>query len=254
MAAPNTGLATEPSDLGYDPGWTLRPMVPEEAAVLRRHLANPPRPARAGSFSTAFASIAVAVVIGAAAYEGLVANALLRLAFAVIGLAIASAVILLTRVLRLDREAAQPFLDQREAIARALSEGEVEVASFEATGAVRLEDPSEPDCPGFLLQIAEEQILFVQESPFRWTFLRQITGQRRFPCTDFDLVRTPDLGLTLAIHPQGPPLPSARTRAIVSEAEYRPRDGEILSGRLESLDRHLRQWKNEQAESERSDE
>ncbi|GEM_PF-6984427 len=247
MRTPDSGLATEPSDLDYAPDWAPRAMAPEEHAALSAYLDAPSRRSGSASPMTAWASVVVLVVLGGFAYLGLQSIGFTRLGVQVGLLSLFIAGILVFRALRLHDDADRSGRAQREALRTELAEGQVEVALFDVFAAVRAEDPRHPDEPGYFLQIAEEHLLFLETNPLIAGPLRDLVARRRFPSTEVLVARTPRLNAIVGLRVQGEPLPVLRTRAVLAEAEYWPEGGEILSGRLETLDRHLREWGKDRA-------
>jgi hypothetical protein len=88
----------------------------------------------------------------------------------------------------------QRFRLFHQGYARELSVGQVAVWHCTATAAARVESRAEGALPGFLLQVDEQQMLFLDSF-----HLTELAGDVLFPCQRFDVVLLPNTDLVVRV-------------------------------------------------------
>ncbi len=114
-----------------------------------------------------------------------------------------------------------------------LSEGEVEIATFEVRDAIRIEE-FEDEGSQYYLQLADGGVLFLGGQ-----YLYDPEAEGRFPSTRVRTTRTCHSRTLLDIECLGTPLAVSTTRGHFDEAAHRsgavPEDGQLLQIEFESL-------------------
>ena len=124
-----------------------------------------------------------------------------------------------------------------------LADGRVEVVAVQASAAARCEAMEGPgDEPkAFFMQIGAAEVLFLQGD-----YLEQALRAKKFPNSEFEVIRGAKSGMGLAIRCLGKPLALAKHdySDITDEEFYYPSDGEVLSATLETLPESLRRLRS----------
>lgn len=132
--------------------------------------------------------------------------------------------------------------DRDERLKADLTDGRVEVLRVEATQAARCPsmEYSGKAPKAFFLQVGKSEAMFLQGS-----YLSGALRSKKFPNSDFEIIRGTQSGEALGIRCLGSPLPLEKHdyAGITDEEFYFPRDGEIVSARLETLPESLRKLK-----------
>jgi hypothetical protein len=105
-------------------------------------------------------------------------------------------------------------------------------------------DPFDEEGTGFFLDVGDGQLLFLQGQ-----YLDDLDEEGRFPTRELFMVRAPHSGDILRLEHLGEVFEPSRSRGYLGEEreEYAPQDGEILPGRLETLDADLHRLAQERS-------
>jgi hypothetical protein len=123
-------------------------------------------------------------------------------------------------------------LAARQAIARDLADDQVEVLRCTVLDAVEV-DGLEDTGPGYFLDLGDSTLLYLQGQ-----YLDEFVEQDRFPNREIRIVRTPHAELSLSFECSGEGFEPSRVLELSAQAHL-PEDGEILSGRLDTLEEDL---------------
>jgi hypothetical protein len=142
--------------------------------------------------------------------------------------------------------------DRREGTQRHLldlAESTVQEIHCTVLDAVQVE-PFEDEGAGFFLDVGDGKLLYVRRgSDEVYEELNELDedeldppeGERRFPCRELRITRTPHGSLILRMEHLGEPFEPSRVReSLDGQVEYVPEDGEILTGSLVTLEADLR--------------
>jgi len=114
-----------------------------------------------------------------------------------------------------------------------LTGGVAEVTRFRATSAIRVKD-SEDEDSGYFLHLEDGRTLFL-----RGRYLYDLEEAKKFPCSEFDLVRGLKSGAILDLVCSGSYLPSQKTTIPFAQLQLKeiPTDGDIVAIPWEKIDR-----------------
>jgi hypothetical protein len=114
-----------------------------------------------------------------------------------------------------------------------LAGGVAEVTRFHATEAIRVQE-FEDEGGGYFLHLEDERTLFL-----RGRYLCDLEEAKKFPCSEFEVVRGLKSGAILDLVCCGSYFPSQKTIAPFRQPELReaPSDGDIVAVPWEKIDR-----------------
>lgn len=113
-----------------------------------------------------------------------------------------------------------------------LAGGVAEVTRFHATKAIRVE--SEDEGGGYFLHLKDGHTLFL-----RGQYLFDLEANKKFPCSEFEVVRGPKSGAILNLVCCGSYFPSQKIIASFRQPDLKavPTDGDIVAVPWEKIDR-----------------
>jgi len=125
----------------------------------------------------------------------------------------------------------------REALRRDLESGKTQVIHATVESGIRLSNP-DGSLAGFFVDIGNGLVMFIESREWE-PRTGESTFERLFPCSRFTLVRAPHSGVDLEFRCEGPPfevLREVETPSLDALDDFIG-DGEIMPGRLESLEK-----------------
>ena len=114
-----------------------------------------------------------------------------------------------------------------------LAGGVAEVTRFHATKAIRVEE-LEDEGSGYFLHLGDDRTLFL-----RGQHLFDLEENKRFPCSEFEVIRGPKSGAILSLVCCGSYFPSQKIIAPFRQPDLKavPMDGDIVAVPWEKIDR-----------------
>lgn len=124
-----------------------------------------------------------------------------------------------------------------------LKDGNVMVLSCQSNAVIEVEE-FEDEGPGFFFEIDDGKIMFLQGQ-----YLYDHVDSKRFPNKKFDVVKLPHSGVILDVVCKGDSLAPLRVLepTAISSEQHIPfvYDGDIFSGKLETIEQDIRQSKKD---------
>ena len=204
-----------------------RPLTHEELRELGKHAPSPllalGPPVAAGGF---FFLLFTAVVLWLSKHVALV-KTIQPLLFATF------AIWLAPQMLSMYRSGTR----RSETLRKDLKGGKAQIRRYEAVDAIRVEE-FEDEGTGFFLKLKDGRTLFLAGQHFY-----ELEEEKKFPCSSFEIVETPNAKWPLGFSCTGPYFPPSFKRGPFPKNEIKlgrvPCDGDLLEVDFESLKKEL---------------